>query len=120
MVRLLHLPYGDGEALRQALAARMSDLSPNLRRSATWNRGTEMTRRPSFTRTVDASVYFCDSHSPWQRGSNENNNGLLSDYFHKASDLGVHTLEHLLAMENELTNRPRMATARSTNCSPRC
>lgn len=67
-----------------------------------------MARHLSITRTLGTLVYFCDSHSPWQRGSNENTNGLLRDYFPKGTDLGIHTLEHLLAVENELNNRPRM------------
>ena len=62
----------------------------------------------SITRSLGAPVYFCDSHSPWQRGSNENTNGLLRDYFPKGTDLSVHTEAHLLAVENELNNRPRM------------
>lgn len=108
LLRLLHLPYRDGEALHQALAARLGDLPPHLRRSITWDQGTEMARHLSITRTVGASVYFCDSHSPWQRGSNENTNGLLRDYFPKGTDLGIHSLGHLLAVEDELNNRPRM------------
>ncbi len=108
VLRLLHLPYRDGEALHQALAARLGDLPPHLRRSITWDQGTEMARHLSIPRTVGASVYFCDSHSPWQRGSNENTNGLLRDYFPKGTDLGIHELEHLLAVEDELNNRPRM------------
>ena len=108
MVRLLHLPYRDGEALHQALAARLTHLPPHLRRSINRDQGTEMARHLSITRTVGASVYFCDSHSPWQRGSNKNTNGLLRDYFPKGTDLGIHTLEHVLAVENELNNRPRV------------
>jgi IS30 family transposase len=59
------------------------------------------------TETLGAPVYFCDSRSPWQRGSNENTNGLLRDYFPKGTDLRVHPVEHLVAIENELNNRPR-------------
>ena len=62
----------------------------------------------TITRSLGAPVYFCDSHSPWQRGSNEDANGLLRDYFPKGTDLSVHTPEHLLAVENELNNRPRL------------
>jgi len=58
-------------------------------------------------RSLNASVYFCDSHSPWQRGSNENTNGLLRDYFPKGTDLSAHSPGHLLAVENELNHRPR-------------
>ena len=66
-----------------------------------------MARHVRITETLGAPVYFCDSRSPWQRGSNENTNGLLRDYFPKGTDLGVHAVEHLLAVENELNNRPR-------------
>jgi transposase, IS30 family len=91
MVRLLHL----------------AGLSPALLRSITWDQGTEMARHRTITRSLGAPVYFCDSHSPWQRGSNENTNGLLRDYFPKGTDLSAHSPEHVLAVENELNNRPR-------------
>lgn len=107
MMRLLHLPSRDGDALHEALRTRMSDLPPQLRRSITWDRGTEMARHVEISKMLDAKVYFCDTHSPWQRGSNENTNGLLRDYFPKGTDLTVHTTEHLLAVEQELNNRPR-------------
>jgi transposase, IS30 family len=106
MVRLLHLPRRDGDALHDTLKARMADLPPGLLRSITWDQGTEMARHRTITRSLGAPVYFCDSHSPWQRGSNENTNGLLRDYFPKGTDLSTHPAEHLLA-ENELNNRPR-------------
>jgi IS30 family transposase len=107
MVRLLHLPRRDGEALHDALKARMADLPAALLRSITWDQGTEMARHRTITRSLNAPVYFCDSHSPWQRGSNENTNGLLRDYFPKGTDLSAHPPGHLLAVENELNNRPR-------------
>lgn len=108
LVRLLHLPFRDGQALHEALTSRLGELPEHLLRSITWDQGTEMARHLSITRTLGASVYFCDSHSPWQRGSNENTNGLLRDYFPKSTDLGIHPIEHLLAVENELNNRPRL------------
>jgi IS30 family transposase len=107
LVRLLHLPRRDGDALHEALKARMADLPAALLRSITWDQGTEMARHRTITRSLGAPVYFCDSHSPWQRGSNENTNGLLRDYFPKGTDLSAHSPEHLLAVENELNNRPR-------------
>ena len=67
-----------------------------------------MARHLSITKSLGVSVYFCDSRSPWQRGSNENTNGLLRDYFPKGTDLRAHTAEHLLAVENELNARPRI------------
>ena len=66
-----------------------------------------MARHLTITRSLGAPVYFCDSHSPWQRGSNENTNGLLRDYFPRGTDLSVHSPQRLLAVENELNNRPR-------------
>ncbi len=115
LVRLLHLPQRDGDTLHDALRARLGDLPPELRRSITWDQGTEMARRLTITETLGAPVYFCDSRSPWQRGSNENTNGLLRDYFPKGTDLRVHPAEHLLDIENELNNRPRRVL---DDCSP--
>ena len=85
----------------------MADLPAALLRSITWDQGTEMARHLTITRSLGAPVYFCDSHSPWQRGSNENTNGLLRDYFPKGTDLSTHSPQHLLAVENELNNRPQ-------------
>jgi IS30 family transposase len=84
----------------------MSDLPRSLLRSITWDQGTEMARHTTITRSLGVSVYFCDSRSPWQRGSNENTNGLLRDYFPKGTDLNAHSAEHLIAVENELNARP--------------
>ncbi|TSD40531.1 IS30 family transposase [Rhodococcus sp. KBS0724] len=108
MVRLLHLPFRDGDSLHAALTARMRDLPAALLRSITWDQGSEMARHTTIARSLGAPVYFCDSRSPWQRGSNENANGLLRDYFPKGTDLAIHSPEHLLAVENELNSRPRV------------
>jgi IS30 family transposase len=108
LVRLLHLRQRDGDTLHDALTARMADLPAALLRSITWDQGTEMARHLTITRSLGAPVSFCDSHSPWQRGSNENTNGLLRDYFPKGTDLSTHSPLHLLAVENELNNRPRI------------
>jgi IS30 family transposase len=75
MVRLLHLLQRDGEALHDALKARMSDLPAALLRSITWDQGAEMARHLTITKSLGAPVYFCDSRSPWQRGTNENTTG---------------------------------------------
>src|SRR5262245_41578605 len=107
MVRVLHLHYRDSDKLYTALQSRMATLPPALLRSITWDQGTEMARHLTITRSLGAPVYFCDSHSPWQRGSNENMNGLLRDYLPKGTDLSTHSPQHLLAVENELNNRPR-------------
>lgn len=108
LVRLLHLPQRDGDSLHRALQDRMSDLPAEMLRSITWDQGTEMARHTSIARTLGVAVYFCDSHSPWQRGSNENTNGLLRDYFPRGTDLSVHSPAHLLAVEDELNRRPRI------------
>jgi transposase, IS30 family len=131
MVRLLHLPQRDGDTLHDALKVRMADLPAALLRSITWDQGTEMARHLTIARSLGAPVYFCDSRSPWQRGSNENANGLLRDYFPKGSDLSAHSAQHLLAVENELNNRPRLilndrapaelfGTLLASNNRPRC
>jgi IS30 family transposase len=107
-VRLLHLTSRDSETLQAALEKRMKDLPATLLRSITWDQGIEMARHLSIAAALHTKVYFCDAHSPWQRGSNENANGLLRDYFPKGTDLSVYSPEHLLAVEEELNNRPRL------------
>ena len=111
LVRLLHLPQRDGDTLHDALQKRLGELPSGLRRSITWDQGTEMARHLTITTTLGTPIYFCDSRSPWQRGSNENTNGLLRDYFPKGTDLRVHSAEHLLAVETELNNRHRRVLA---------
>ena len=107
-VMLIHLP-GDhtAETVRDGLIHTVSTLPEHLRRSLTWDQGTEMARHREFTAATDMQVYFCDPHSPWQRGSNENTNGLLRQYFPKGTDLAVHTPEHLTAVAAQLNRRPR-------------
>lgn len=77
-------------------------------RSITWDQGTEMARHFATADKLKAPVYFCDSWSPWQRGSNENTNGRLRDYFPKGVSLASHLPTHLLAVEDELNHRPRL------------
>lgn len=105
--RLLHLPQRHGDALHDALATTMAGLPPGLVRSISWDQGSEMARHRKITRILGAPVFFCDSHSPWQRGTNENTNGLLRDYFPKGTELSAHSIGHLHAVEYELNDRPR-------------
>ena len=107
-VMLVALPHGrSAEAVRVALAERILALPAELRRSLTWDRGTEMADHVRFTVETGVAVYFCDPHSPWQRGSNENTNGLVRQYFPKGTDLSVHSQAHLDAVARELNGRPR-------------
>ncbi|MFZ3500062.1 IS30 family transposase [Streptomyces sp. 5.8] len=107
-VMLLHLPNGRGaEQVRDALQETVQLLPAHLKRSLTWDQGSEMAAHRSFTIATDVPVYFCDPGSPWQRGSNENTNGLLRQYFPKGTDLSVHGREHLDAVAAQLNGRPR-------------
>jgi IS30 family transposase len=107
-VLLVALPHGrTAEAVRTALAERILSLPTDLRRSLTWDRGKEMAEHVRFTIDTGVTVYFCDPHSPWQRGSNENTNGLLRQYFPKGTDLSVHDQAHLDAVARQLNGRPR-------------
>jgi IS30 family transposase len=107
-VVLVALPAGrSAPAVRDALATRILSLPEQLRRTLTWDRGHEMAEHARFTVDTGVAVYFCDPRSPWQRGSNENMNGLLRQYFPKGSDLSVHDQAHLDAVALELNDRPR-------------
>jgi transposase, IS30 family len=107
LIRLIHLPARDADALRIAITNTMSDLPVTLIRSITWDQGIEMARHIDITADLGVPVYFCDPRSPWQRGSNENANGLLRQYFPKSTALNAYTAEHLQAVEDEINNRPR-------------
>jgi transposase, IS30 family len=105
---LLHLPEGGtAAAVRDALITTLGTLPTQLRRSLTWDQGKEMARHREFSLATDIAVYFCDPHSPWQRGSNENTNGLLRQYFPKGTDLSIHSPVDLAAVAAELNTRPR-------------
>lgn len=107
-VMLLHLPGDHGaETVRDALTATVQTLPAHLKRSLTWDQGSEMGRHREFTIATDVPVCFCDPASPWQRGSNENTNGLLRQYFPKGTDLSLHGPEHLATVADQLNRRPR-------------
>ena len=107
-VMLLHLPTDhSAEAVRDAMLAAIPTLPDHLWRSLTWDQGSEMARHAEITLATDLDIYFCDPHSPWQRGSNENTNGLLRQYFPKGEDLSKYTAAHLAAVAAELNERPR-------------
>ena len=107
-VMLLHLPHGrTAEDVRAALTRQVAKMPAELRRTLTWDQGKEMAEHVRFTTDTNMQVFFCDPHSPWQRGSNENTNGLLRQYFPRNTDLSVHSAAQLNAVARELNNRPR-------------
>ncbi len=122
---LLHLPPMDGhgcgdrvkngpalaghgaEAVRDAIAREITTLPEQLRQSLTWDQGAEMSQHARLKIDTGVAVYFCDPRSPWQRGTNENTNGLLRQYFPKGTDLGLHSADDLAAVASALNGRPR-------------
>jgi IS30 family transposase len=124
-VMLLHLPRRSGhdnearvkngpalaghgaEAVRDAIATSILTLPEQLRRSLTWDQGAEMAEHAQLRIDTDIEIYFCDPHSPWQRGSNENTNGLLRQYFPRGTDLSRHSTDELAAVALALNGRPR-------------
>jgi IS30 family transposase len=122
---LLHLPPMEGhgtaprerggpalaghgaEAVRDAITRTITTLPEQLRRSLTWDQGSEMAQHVQLRIEAGLQVYFCDPHSPWQRGTNENTNGLLRQYFPKGTDLSAHSVDELAAVASALNSRPR-------------
>ena len=107
-VMLVHLPLSKGaDAVADGVASKIVELPEHLRRSLTWDQGSEMAHHARITVDAGVEVYFCDPHSPWQRGSNENTNGLLRQYFPKGADLSGLSEDQLDAVADELNGRPR-------------
>ena len=106
-VMLVRLPHVDSVAVARGLARRIRTLPTALRQSLTWDRGTEMAGHAAFTVATNVRVYFCDPRSPWQRGSNENTNGLLRQYFPPGTDLAAFSQSQLNAIAHRLNTRPR-------------
>jgi IS30 family transposase len=106
-VLLVHVEGKDSDSVVSALVRQVKRLPAGLLSSLTWDRGTELAHHKQFTVATDVSVYFCDPQSPWQRGSNENTNGLLRQYFPKGSDLSVSSQDDLDAVALQLNTRPR-------------
>jgi IS30 family transposase len=107
-VMLLHLPDGrDAATVAAAMTEMIATLPPLLLGSLTWDQGKEMAHHRKITVDTGLEIYFCDPHSPWQRGSNENTNGLLRQYFPKGTDLSRHDAAELVRVAAELNGRPR-------------
>ena len=113
-VMLAKVKNKDTESVVSALIKQSKKLPTELYKSLTWDRGKEMSDHQRFTLETDIAVYFCDPQSPWQRGSNENTNGLLRQYFPKKTDLSVHTQAKLNAVARRLNERPRETLAFET------
>ena len=105
---LVKLAGRDSETVVEALRRKILRLPQQLRRSLTWDGGSEMARHKEFTVATDVAVYICDPHSPWQRGSNENTNGLLRQYYPKRTDFSQYSQAQLDRVAKELNQRPRM------------
>ena len=104
---LVKVPDKDSVNVARALARHVRRLPQSLRRTLTWDRGIEMAAHARFSLATKMQVYFCDPYSPWQRGSNENTNGLLRQYFPKRTDLSAHSQAHLDKVAAQLNGRPR-------------
>jgi IS30 family transposase len=105
---LLHLPDDHGAlAVQDAIVVKMAQLPAILRKTLTWDQGAEMANHIAIAEAAQLDIYFCDPHSPWQRGSNENTNGLLRQYFAKGTDLSIFPADYLDYVATKLNTRPR-------------
>jgi len=108
LLLLLHLPDNHGaEAVEEAMREAICSLPSELVRSVTWDQGSEMAKHAKFTVATGVPIYFCDPHSPWLRGTNENTNGLLRQYMPKSTDLSKHSKDDLVRIQLSLNERPR-------------
>jgi IS30 family transposase len=114
---LIKVPSKQTEAVVAALSQHVRKLPATLRRSLTWDRGLEMARHQDFTVATDVKVYFCDPQSPWQRGTNENTNLLLRQYFPRGADLSAHSQAQLDQVSLRLNQRPRKTLGFETPAS---
>jgi IS30 family transposase len=110
------------DAVRHAISTAFGNLPSGLSRTLTWDQGKELALHQQITASTGTRVFFCDAHAPWQRGSNENMNGLLRDYFAKGTDLSAHTVEELQRVALEINHRPRktLAWSRPRRPLPAC
>jgi IS30 family transposase len=107
-VMLAHLGRDrSADAVRDSLIHTVQQMPAVLRGTLTWDQGAEMSEHRAFTVATDMQVYFCEPASPWQRGTNENTNGLLRQYFPRGTDLSQHTADQLQSVADELNGRPR-------------
>lgn len=107
LVLLAKMEDATAESALQAFSAKLNSIAAPLRQTLTYDQGREMARHQALTQRTGVKVYFCDPHSPWQRGTCENTNGLLRQYLPKGADLSVHSQEELDAIADEMNNRPR-------------
>ena len=104
---IIKLAGKDAESVYNGLLAVFMNMPAGYRKSLTWDRGMELAKHADLTRETGMPVYFCDPRSPWQRGTNENTNGLIRQYFPKKTNLSVHSQKQLNEVANELNERPR-------------
>ncbi|MEF9915372.1 IS30 family transposase [Streptomyces sp. P5-A9] len=114
-VQLIHLPHGwKAPQVRNAIVAQTAHLPSQIRKTLTWDQGRELALHQDIEALTGFRIYFCDPHSPWQRGTNENTNGLLRQYFPKGTDLSVHTARNLRDVARELNRRLRLVLGDKT------
>lgn len=106
-VMLVKLPRADALSVLDGFTRRLHTVPQSLRKTMTYDQGTEMSLHQTLAKRLHMDIYFCDPHSPWQRGTNENSNGLIRQYLPKGTDLGAYSHQHLSSIEATLNNRPR-------------